>query len=227
MRETKYSARAQRVTLRTAWSPWQLRGTPFQQTRTGVRDFPTASAQARAAFREMGLFYRTKVVSSAPVRVFFFFFLTQCLCMWLSLALNLQQCSSLKLHIAGMTGKGHHIPLCPHSVGKQPDAWFCALLCRALPDPYPSRPASSCHQESPTQASGRFHGSPSLGRLYLSSDALHGVANSASLVVLEAGCGGASWYQQKGDGGRISSTSTLAILDCLLATVFNFQRLCV
>lgn len=29
--------------------------------------------------------------------------------MWLSLTLNLQQCPCLKLHIAVMTSKGHHM----------------------------------------------------------------------------------------------------------------------
>lgn len=117
--------------------------------------------------------------------------------MWLSLALNLEQCSCLKLHIAGMTGKSHHMwflsfmsSLCRKTAS--PVAPRCSAV---LSQPLPLLLASSCHQESPTRASGRFNGSPSLGRLCFVSDALQGVAS-------EDGCGGASYYQQEAEEGE-------------------------
>lgn len=84
-------------------------------------------------------------------------------------------------------------------VGKQPALWLRAVL-QCAPRSLPLLLVSSCHQESPTRASERFNGSPSLGRLCLSSDALHLVTSSAPLVILEPGCGSEFWYQQEEEG---------------------------
>lgn len=71
VKEIKYPAHAQRVTLRTAWSPWQLRGTPFQQPLLESGISLLLVRRRGMGFREIRLFYRTKVVASPPLRVFF------------------------------------------------------------------------------------------------------------------------------------------------------------
>lgn len=101
---TKHSAHARCVIVGIAWSPWQLRGTPLlHPSQPGIPTAlppPAASAPARPGIPGARAFLQNKrPCLSVPVCVVFI--LTQCLGMWLSLAVNLDSTLLRSPHSAG------------------------------------------------------------------------------------------------------------------------------